>query len=74
MLHLVDRLERRHAAVIKREGNEALRDATAARAALYPLGFPQERALNGIPLIARHGKELFDSVMTEVTPYAASLV
>lgn len=74
MLHLVDRLERRHTATIKREGNEALRDATAARAMLYPLGFPQERALNAIPLIARHGKELFDSVMTEVTPYAASLV
>ena len=74
MLHLVDRLERRYTAAIKREGNEALRDATAARAALYPLGFPQERALNGVPLIARHGEELFDSVMTEVAPHAASLL
>jgi uncharacterized protein YllA (UPF0747 family) len=74
MLHLIDRLERRYTAAIKREGNEALRDAAVARAALYPLGFPQERALNGIPLIARHGEELFDSVMSEAAKHAASLL
>ena len=74
MLRLTDRLERRYTAAIKREGNDALRDASVARAALYPLGLPQERALNGIPLIARHGEELFDAVMTEVTSHAASLL
>jgi len=74
MLHLVDRLERRYTAAIKREGNEALRDAEVARAALYPLGYPQERALNGIPLVARHGEELFDSVMSEAAKHAASLL
>lgn len=74
MRHLVDRFERRYSAAIKREGNEALRDAELARAFLYPLGFPQERALNGIPLIARHGEELFESVMSEVAQHAASLV
>ena len=74
MVHLTERLERRYTAAIKREGNDALRDAAAARAALYPLGVPQERALNGVPLIARYGEELFAAVMTEVAPHAASLV
>ena len=74
MLHLIDRLERRYTAAVKREGNDALRDAALARAALYPLGFPQERALNGLPLIARHGGELFDSVLSEAEKHAASLL
>jgi bacillithiol synthase len=74
MLHRVERLERRYSAAIKREGNEALHDVAMARASLYPLGIPQERALNAIPLIARFGDELFNSVMTEATPHAASLV
>jgi len=74
MLHRVERLERRYTAAIKQRGNAALHDVAAARALLYPLGLPQERVLNIIPFIARHGDELFDSVMTEVAPHAASLV
>lgn len=74
ILHRVERLERRYMAAVKREGNEALRDAAAARASLYPIGLPQERALNGIPLMARYGEELFDSVLTEAAAHATSLV
>jgi len=74
MLRLVDRLERRCTAAVKREGNDALRDAAVARASLYPLGFPQERALNGVPLIARHGKALYDAVLSEAAKHASSLV
>lgn len=74
ILRLIDRLERRYTAAVKREGNDALRDAAVARAALYPLGFPQERALNGIPLIARHGEELYDAVLSEAARHATSLV
>jgi uncharacterized protein YllA (UPF0747 family) len=73
MLHRVERLERRFSAAVKRRGNAALHDVTAARSALFPLGVPQERALNGVPLLARYGSELFDSVMTEVEPHAKSL-
>ena len=74
VLHRVERLERRYRAAIKRRGNDALRDIATARAALYPLGVPQERALNVVPLLARYGDSLFESVMTEVVPHAASLV
>ncbi len=74
LLHRVERLERRYTAAVKRQGSATLRDIATARASLYPGGFPQERSLNGIPLMARHGDELFDAVMTEVAPHAASLV
>jgi bacillithiol biosynthesis cysteine-adding enzyme BshC len=73
MLHRVERLERRFSAAVKRRGNAALHDVTAARSSLFPFGVPQERALNGVPLLARYGSELFDSVMTEVEPHAKSL-
>ena len=73
MLHRIERLERRYAAAVKRKGNAALHDVAAARSSLFPFGMPQERALNGVPLLARYGSELFDSVMTEVEPHAKSL-
>jgi uncharacterized protein YllA (UPF0747 family) len=71
--HKVERLERRFAASVKRRGNEALRDAAVARAALFPFGVAQERALNGIPLLARHGGELLSSVLAEIRAHAARL-
>ena len=64
-LHRVERLERRFAASVKRRGNEALRDAGIARGSLYPSGSPQERALNIVPLLARHGDDLVQSVLSE---------
>jgi uncharacterized protein YllA (UPF0747 family) len=74
LLHRVERLERRYTAAIKRKGNAALHDIAVARAWLYPFGIPQERTLNGIPLMARHGDELFDSVRPEVRAHVTSLV
>lgn len=74
LLHRVERLERRYTAAVKREGNAALHEIAIARASLYPFGVPQERILNGIPLMARHGEELFDSVTPEVRAHVASLV
>jgi len=68
--HRVERLERRFAASVKRSGNDALRDAAIARGSLYPAGSPQERALNVIPLLARHGDELVQSVLTEAGKHA----
>lgn len=74
LLHRVERLERRYGAAVKREGNTALHEIAAARASLYPFGGPQERMLNGIPLMARYGDDLFDSVRPEVRAHVASLV
>jgi bacillithiol biosynthesis cysteine-adding enzyme BshC len=71
--HRMERLERRLAASVKRRGNDALRDAGIARGALYPFGKPQERALNMIPLLARYGEDLIDSVMKEVRAHAAEI-
>jgi bacillithiol biosynthesis cysteine-adding enzyme BshC len=73
MSHRVDRLERRMAASVKRRGNAALHDAAVARGFLFPLGSPQERALNLIPLLARNGNELFASVLEETGKHAARI-
>jgi bacillithiol biosynthesis cysteine-adding enzyme BshC len=66
----VDRLERRMAASVKRRGNDALHDARTARGFLFPLGTPQERALNLIPFLARNGTDLFKSVLGETDRHA----
>lgn len=71
--HRIERLERRLAASVKRRGNDALRDAAIARGALFPGGKPQERALNMVPLLARYGDDLIDSVMKEVRAHAAEI-
>jgi bacillithiol biosynthesis cysteine-adding enzyme BshC len=71
--HRLSRLERRYAAGVKNRGTESLHDAAIARASLFPLGTPQERALNAAPLIARYGDELFASVMEEARKHAAKL-
>jgi bacillithiol biosynthesis cysteine-adding enzyme BshC len=71
--HRIERLERRIAANVKRKGNDALRDAAVARGFLFPLGTPQERALNFIPLLARNGSELIDAVMNETQKHAERL-
>lgn len=68
--HRIDRLERRMAAAVKRQGNDALRDAAVARGFLFPFGVPQERALNLIPLLARNGSELFEAVLGEARKHA----
>lgn len=69
----LDRLERRYSAAVKRRGNDALSDVASARASLFPRNVPQERALNVVPLLARHGDTLFSDVMREVEPHVAAL-
>lgn len=71
--HRIDRLERRYTAAVKRDGNEALREAAIARGALFPEGSPQERALNFIPFLARYGDEIISSAMSEITAHTAKL-
>jgi bacillithiol biosynthesis cysteine-adding enzyme BshC len=56
LAHRVDRLERRLVAAEKRRDAAAARDLAMAAAALFPRGTRQERVLNAIPLLARHGR------------------
>ncbi|AHG90766.1 protein of unknown function UCP012535 [Gemmatirosa kalamazoonensis] len=72
--HRIDRLERRYLAALKRRDDEAARDFTTARAALYPLGKRQERALNPVPLLARHGPALWEAMLARARAHATSLV
>lgn len=71
--HRLKRLERRYTAGAKRRGSEALDDVAAIRGALYPIGKPQERALNLLPLLARYGDSLMIPVRSEIDRHAASL-
>ena len=73
VLHRLERLERRIAAGIKSRGTDALRDAAIARGALFPLGSPQERSLNFVPLLARYGDELVEQLLTEIRTHIARI-
>jgi bacillithiol synthase len=71
--HKLDRLERRLVAAVKRRGSDALRQLATARGALYPRNVAQERALNVVPLIARHGDEPLEGVLAAARAYVAEL-
>jgi hypothetical protein len=72
--HRVDRLERRLVAGIKRREHARLRDVATLRAALYPRGIRQERALNLVPMLSRHGLALLDEMREAARAHAVSLV
>jgi hypothetical protein len=69
----LDRFERRLIAAAKREHVDVMRDIAAARGSLYPLGKPQERALNFVPLLARYGTALQDEMMAGARQHAQHL-
>ncbi|MEO8337974.1 MAG: bacillithiol biosynthesis BshC [bacterium] len=72
--HRVDRLERRVVAGIKRRERSLLRDVATLRGALYPFGTRQERAVNLIPLLSRHGVELLSEMHVAAAGHARSLI
>jgi uncharacterized protein YllA (UPF0747 family) len=72
--HRVDRLERRLLAGVARRETDRMRDLATARGALYPNGVRQERAVNLIPLLARHGLELLDEMRSAAEAHAAAVV
>jgi uncharacterized protein YllA (UPF0747 family) len=74
LMHRVDRLERRIVAAAKRRESEITDRIGAAHAALHPLGKPQERVLNLIPILAREGPALFTAMRLAAEGHAASLV
>lgn len=71
--HRLDRFERRVAAAVKREGTAELRDLEAARASLFPLGKPQERAVSFVALLARYGAELQSQLLAAASAHIAAL-
>lgn len=71
--HRIDRLERRFVAAAKRRGSERLHDLRTAHGALWPNGVRQERALNFVPLLARHGTPLLERMRAGAAGHAARL-
>jgi bacillithiol biosynthesis cysteine-adding enzyme BshC len=74
LMHRMDRLERRVLAGAKRRESEIAKHVDVAHAALHPLGEPQERALNLIPMLAREGPALVTAMRRAAGDHAASLV
>jgi bacillithiol biosynthesis cysteine-adding enzyme BshC len=72
--HRVDRLERRLLAGVKRREAALLNDVATLRGALYPQGTKQERALNLLPTLSRHGMELLEEMRQAAVNHACSLI
>ena len=72
--HRVERLERRIVAAAKRREIETMTQIATARGALFPLGTRQERALNMLPFMARHGSVITDRMITGARAHARSVV
>ena len=53
---------------------ETMTQIATARGALFPLGIRQERALNMLPFMARHGSVITDRMTTAARAHARSLV
>ncbi|MBP7549434.1 MAG: bacillithiol biosynthesis cysteine-adding enzyme BshC [Gemmatimonadaceae bacterium] len=74
LLHRVDRLERRLRAAARARQTEAVQDLAAVRAALMPEGQRQERRLNPVPMLARHGDLLVAQLKAGAAMHAGTLV
>jgi hypothetical protein len=72
--HRFDRLERRIVAAVKRRESEMMSQIATARGALHPNGVRQERAVNVLPLLARHGAIVFDRMLEEARRHARQLI
>ena len=72
--HRIERLERRIVAAAKRRESATMRDIEIARTSLFPLGKPQERVLNFIPMLARHGAPLVAQMQALAGEHAASIL
>ncbi|MFL5616994.1 MAG: bacillithiol biosynthesis BshC [Gemmatimonadaceae bacterium] len=72
--HRVDRLERRLLAGVARRESARMRDLGTARGALYPFGGRQERTLNLVPTLARHGLDLLGELRDAAAGHAEMIV
>ena len=69
-----ERIERRILAAVKRRETDAMFALGTARAALYPFGMRQERALHFVPLLARYGPALLDDMHAAAAVHARQLI
>jgi uncharacterized protein YllA (UPF0747 family) len=74
MLWRLGRLERRITAGVKRREEKLMQDLGTLRGALYPGGARQERALNLIPIMARHGLAVLQGMRDAAGEHAQALV
>jgi bacillithiol synthase len=72
--HRIERLERRVVAAAKRREATTMRDIAIARTSLFPLGKPQERVLNFIPMLARHGAPLLAQMRARANQHAEDIL
>jgi uncharacterized protein YllA (UPF0747 family) len=70
----LSRLERRISAAVKARETSLMRDLATVRGSLFPNGVRQDRALNLVPLLARHGLGLLDAMRDRAAVHARSLV
>jgi uncharacterized protein YllA (UPF0747 family) len=70
----LDRFERRLLAAAKKQNADIMNEIATARGSLYPLGKPQERGLNFVPLLARYGPGLRDDMLREASAHARRLI
>lgn len=74
MFHRMDRLERRLRAASRNRSVEAVNDLATVRAALMPDNQRQERRLNPVPMLARHGDLFLAQLKAGAAMHAGSLV
>lgn len=74
LMRRLDRFERRMIAASKRRHADLMTEIGTARGSLYPLGKPQERALNFVPLLARYGEALRDDMLDSARRHASAIV
>jgi bacillithiol biosynthesis cysteine-adding enzyme BshC len=74
LMRRLERFERRLVAAAKKQHADIMEEIATARGSLYPLGKPQERALNFVPLLARYGSALRDEMLEEARVHANALV
>jgi bacillithiol biosynthesis cysteine-adding enzyme BshC len=70
----LSRLERRISAAVKTREAALMRDLATVRGSLFPGGVRQERALNLVPLLARHGAGLLDAMRVSAMAHAGTLL
>ncbi|HEX7121076.1 MAG TPA: bacillithiol biosynthesis BshC [Gemmatimonadaceae bacterium] len=68
------RLERRITAGMKRRETRLLTELATLRGALYPFGARQERVLNLVPVLSRHGLDLLERLRDEAGHHARALI
>ena len=74
LMRRLDRFERRLIAASKKVHADVMQEIGTARGSLYPLGKPQERALNFVPLLARYGNALRDDMLAGARAYTERLL